>query len=160
METIYHQVWIQATPDKVYAAITQPDGLAKWWEPPLQARPEEGFICTFDAGLHGTHQMKITDLRPLLRVEWECLPEIADPRSPLTEWEGTYISFEQHSEKGVVILDFRHSGWMAQTPHFGLCSFHWARHLGILKHYCETGESLMDPEAEAQLRNAVLLNKR
>ncbi|PSL43144.1 hypothetical protein CLV51_109138 [Chitinophaga niastensis] len=156
METIYHQVWMNTTPDRLYAAITEQDGFNKWWEPAIIAKPELGFINEFDIGRHGINKMLITDLRPLLRVEWECVSEITNKHSPLSEWKGTYISFEQHSESGVVILDFRHGGWAAQTPNFGLCSFHWARHLGMLKHYCETGESMIDHEAEAKQRNAIL----
>ncbi|WP_158534849.1 SRPBCC family protein [Mucilaginibacter hurinus] len=136
MEAITHQVWIKASARRVYDAVTQQEGLTQWWITKATVKPEIGFINKFDEGKGGITPMQITALQPHSYVAWKCL--LTD------EWQNTTISFDITEQNGAVILNFRHDGWRAQTEYFSICNFHWARHLLMLKNYCETGKGRLD----------------
>ncbi len=44
MTAIKHRVEIRATPDKVFRAIAEQDGLAHWWTELVEAKPEIGTV--------------------------------------------------------------------------------------------------------------------
>ena len=132
METIAHQVWINAGNEKVYDAITTSAGIAKWWIEDCTLEPEIGFLNIFRMGGHVHNKMLIVDLKPNEYVEWECVNDNGI-------WTGTHLSFEIIEKQGVCILNFKHSKWESQTEFFTVCNFHWARHLLMLKAACETG---------------------
>jgi uncharacterized protein YndB with AHSA1/START domain len=136
MATITHQVWIKATQETVYNAITRQQGLSQWWIKKNDAKPEVGYIIKFDEGAGGITPMQITSLQPYNYVAWKCLLE--------DEWRDTAISFEILEKNGVVILNFKQAGWQEQSEYFSVCNLHWARHLIKLKQYCETGKGRMD----------------
>ncbi|GAA4335066.1 hypothetical protein GCM10023149_42800 [Mucilaginibacter gynuensis] len=137
MAAITHQVWIKASANKVYDAVTGQEGLSQWWIRKTTARPELGYINLFDEGASGVTPMKIIELTPNEFVEWQCL-------LPEDEWTNTRISFDIQQKKGAVILNFSHSCWRQQSEYFSVCNFHWARHLLTLKSYCETGKGQLD----------------
>ena len=64
METIAHQVWINAGKEKVYGALTTTDGLSKWWLVDCTAKPELGHLNIFRMGGHVHNKMLIVDLKP------------------------------------------------------------------------------------------------
>lgn len=143
MPTIFHQVVIAASKNKIYDAITQQSGLSQWWLADCTVKPELGFMNLFRMENHGTNKMKVVDLQPGRRVEWEC----CNDDHP---WTRTRIIFEITEKKNACVLSFKHSGWKEQTDSFGICSFHWARHLSMLAHLCETGESQLDQRRERE----------
>ncbi|MGZ3813232.1 MAG: SRPBCC family protein [Mucilaginibacter sp.] len=143
METIAHQVWINAGKEKVYDAVTSTDGLSGWWHPDCTAKAEVGFVNIFRSGGHVHNKMLIVDLKPNEFAEWECINDNG-------VWTGTHLSFEIIEKQGVCILNFKHSGWESATEFFTVCNFHWARHLLMLKALCETGKSQVVPEEEVK----------
>lgn len=151
MAEIYHLITMKANKETVFNAVTTQKGLSNWWLPDTIAKPEVGFINTFKVGTQFINKMKVVDLQPHEKVEWVCLNE-------LDEWTGTHISFDIRENNGMCVLHLRHSGWKSQSEFFGNCSFHWARHLIMLKHYCETGECILNAEGERQLANSALKN--
>lgn len=136
---ITHQLWIKASPERVFNAVTQQEGLAQWWISRVEAKPEIGYINLFYEG-SDVIPMQVVCLQPHTYVAWRCLLE-GD------EWYNTIISFEIREKNGVMILNFKQSGWPAQNEYFSICNFHWARHLLKLKHYCETGKGLLNTTA-------------
>lgn len=149
MADIYHLVAIKTDKETVYNAVTTQVGLSKWWLPDTIAKPEIGFVNTFKVGTKFTNKMKVVGLHPYDKVEWECLNEN-------DEWTGTHILFDISKMDGGCHLHFKQTGWKAQTEFFANCNFHWARHLIMLKHYCETGVSILNIEGERQLANSAL----
>ena len=142
METIAHQVWINAGKEKVYDAVTTSDGLSKWWIKDCTIRQEIGFVNVFRMGGEDHDLMLILDLKRNEYVEWECVNENG-------LWTNTRLSFEIIEKQGVCVLNFKHSRWPEMTEFFTICNFHWARHLLMLKALCETGENQLIPEKEA-----------
>ena len=48
METIWHEVWIEAPTERVFEALTTKHGLDGWWGPVLNAEPTIGSVIEFD----------------------------------------------------------------------------------------------------------------
>lgn len=143
MATIAHQIWVNAPKEKVYEAVTTTKGLSKWWLADCTAKPEIGFVNTFRMGGHIHNKMLVVDLRPNEYAEWECINNNG-------AWTGNHLSFEIIEKNEVCILNFKHSGWESQTEFFTICNFHWARHLLMLKAFCETGANQVIAENEAK----------
>lgn len=149
MPDIYHLVTIKAAKETIYIAVTTQQGLSQWWLPDTIAKAEVGFVNEFGVGSKFINKMKVIDLQPNKRVEWECLNDS-------DEWTGTHISFDIEENDGTCYLHFKQAGWKTQTEFFGNCNFHWARHLIMLKHYCETGQSILLADSERQLADSAL----
>lgn len=155
MVCIYHQLMIGAPAEKVYQAITTREGLAGWWTPGAEAKPESGSMARFPFGSPYFKEMKITELKPFERVKWDCI-------AGADEWIGTTLSFKlesgdlamlaaSHPETGdqirqlknsdkATLLTLKHDNWKDYTPMFAECSYTWGRFLRSLKLLCETGK--------------------
>lgn len=151
MADIYHMIAIRAAKTSIYTAITTQEGLSQWWLPDAIAKPEIGYVNEFRVGSKFINKMKVIDLQPNQRAEWECINDN-------DEWTGTHIIFEIEEKEDTSYLHFKQTGWKVQTEFYGNCSFHWARHLIILKHYCETGQSILLADSERQLADSALKN--
>jgi hypothetical protein len=90
--------------------------------------------------------MKVIDLTPDKRVEWECISKHPQS-SPASAWTGTHVIFEitrrsvppwAAEKANMAILTFRHSGWDEQSEYFGFCNFAWGQVLQKLKQVCES----------------------
>ncbi|MBV8390854.1 MAG: SRPBCC domain-containing protein [Mucilaginibacter sp.] len=134
METIAHQVWIGAGKQVVYKAVTTAEGLSKWWIKDCTASPTVGFVNIFRMNGEVHDKMRVIDLKPDQYVEWECINDNG-------LWTGTHLSFEMSEKQGICKLNFKHSKWPQMTEFFTVCNFHWARHLLMLKAYCEMGDN-------------------
>lgn len=141
MPNIYHQVLIDTTVDKLYEMVTTQRGLSKWWIKDCEAKPEIGHINIFRRYNGIVNKMKVTDLNKNEFVQWECMNE-AD------EWSGTIIMFEISTKGNLSCLDFRHNGYKRENQFYATCNFQWARHLFMLKEFCETGKNQIHKEKE------------
>lgn len=153
MATIYHQVWTSASAATIYAAIARAETIGTWWAPQTAVETADGVALEHSPGpAHGVVRLKVRQLVPDTRVEWECIS--THPKtSPAFGWTGTRISFEI-SERPLPtwaqaaggptttrVLDFRHSGWDERSTYLGFCSFAWAGVLEKLKQVCESGQT-------------------
>ncbi|MGH3800563.1 MAG: SRPBCC family protein [Pseudonocardiaceae bacterium] len=154
METIHHDVWINANPKTVFDAITTRAGLDAWWGKALSAEPEIGYVVEFDHKLGDPLKMRITNLVADERLEWRCVTDFSDPRNPASEWLGTRFVFDLETEQrewvgplleplvtgeNVTILHFRQTGWPSNSRWYGFCNWAWGEALGTnLKKYCES----------------------
>ncbi len=136
MANIFQRVDINASRQKIYDAITTQESQSKWWIPDCEVKPEIGFVNLFHITNAMTNYMKVVDLKPNQRVEWLCLNEN-------DEWSDTQIIFEITEHNWIHYLNFHHNGYKEETEFFATCSYHWARHLWMLKHLCETGQSVL-----------------
>ena len=150
MATLYHQVWINASPAKVYQAIATLPGIESWWGPHKSEETPGGLILSHDPGpAHGVVKFKVLDRTKDKRVEWEFFS--THPKtSPAFAWTGTHVVFDISERKNnpamsgfgtdqdrVTILDFRHSGWDENSEYLGFCNFAWGSTLEQLKKVCE-----------------------
>jgi uncharacterized protein YndB with AHSA1/START domain len=133
MPDIYHLVFIQTTPEKIFNAISAQEGIASWWSKTNNAKPEEGSVFKIYFGPVYCKEIKITKLIPGKRIEWEVLD--AHP-----EWVKTKIVFDIQVAENNTELRFRHSNWKDYTDMYAQCNHHWGIFLLNLKAYTETGK--------------------
>lgn len=143
MATLYHQVWISTSRQKLYAALTTEAGIGSWWDKPTFVSSPDGPVIEFNPGPeHGTLRMHVLDAAAPTRVEWECIS--MHPRSsPAFAWTGTHIIFEISEKNGSVVLDFYHTGWDKDSEYLGFCNYGWGEALHKLKQYCESPHCAM-----------------
>ena len=154
MPDIYQEVFIAATAETVYKALTTQQGLSAWWTPHSTVIPEPGSFARFAFKGDYFKEMEIITLRPFDLVKWHCT-------SGAQEWIGTTITFQlqaggeehlldAHPETAdqvrqgrrngpAVIVTLRHAGWSDYSSMFAECSYTWAQFLRSLKRFCETG---------------------
>ena len=141
MVDILHRIEIHEPPSRVYAAVTQEQGLKAWWTPMVEAKPEVGTTAKFRFG-DGEHgpDMHIAELQADRKAVWKCTGGVEG-------WIGTEMHFDiQPSERGSV-LRFTHSGWPEASDFYGHCNCKWGFFLGVsLKNYVETGVGKPAPE--------------
>lgn len=134
MVDMVHEVIIGADPEKVYAAITEQQGLASWWTDKNTASPEVGSEADFVfEGGQMVFKMKIDELTPSRRVVWSAVA------SPVPGWTGTTITWDLSAEDSGTKVLFGHRGWPSTDGPFPSINFSWAGYLVSLKDYLETG---------------------
>jgi uncharacterized protein YndB with AHSA1/START domain len=154
MATIHHQVWINAPVAKVYEAIATADGIGTWWDKQTPTQTDRGLVLEHNPGPeHGVVKLRVVDLVPDKRVEWECIS--THPKSsPASAWTGTHFIFEI-AERGdsaassgsgrnqdrTTTVDFRHTGYDEQSEFFGSNNFAWGQVLQNLKQVVESQRS-------------------
>lgn len=132
---LMHTVLIDADADKIYEALSTSGGLASFWTADSHAEPKVGTVARF--GFHGpTLELKVDELKPGKLVKWSSV-------GGFDEWKGTTITWEIVAAKdGGNEVRFNHAGWPSDLSPGELASvnYTWARIVGRLKRYAETGE--------------------
>jgi uncharacterized protein YndB with AHSA1/START domain len=140
---ISHFLSIAASDKAVYEAITTPEGLASWWTEDLDVPGRIGSVSTFRFRSGAYNQMRVLQLVPYRRVEWECVDGAED-------WVGTRVIFRLDEQMRATRLHFVHSGWLSPTVYMASCNYQWGVHLTSLKRYCEQGRGSPDPGRRAR----------
>jgi uncharacterized protein YndB with AHSA1/START domain len=118
-------------PERVFAALTTPEGLAGWWTSRVSGDPTAGgrFELAF-AGLQERIVMRVDDATPASSVVWTCLLHTGHP-----EWRDTRIVFGL----GPGAVRFRHVGLTPQLECRETCERGWERFLVSLVTYARDG---------------------
>jgi uncharacterized protein YndB with AHSA1/START domain len=104
MPDILHRVGIKAPSDKIYAALSEEKGLARWWTKNVKSSPTVGAVNQFRFGDRGFNDMQVAELVPGKRVKWQCL-------DGAKEWIGTELTFDLREENGITVVLFAQRGW-------------------------------------------------
>jgi uncharacterized protein YndB with AHSA1/START domain len=143
MVDILHKVGMKLVSlDDVYKALGTREGLASWWTTNTLGESKEGGVLKFRFSLDGADiggfEMKVMELQPAKRVQWQVIngPE---------DWIGTKISFDLKQEGDYAIILFKHQGWREPNEHMHHCSTKWAMFLMSLKALLETGKGTPNP---------------
>lgn len=139
MVNIKHKLEIEASPETIYGNLTTQNGLAGWWTPDTNAKPEVNSILRFGFGPSYFKEMKVIALDSERKVEWKCI-------TGTEEWIGTTITFILEKADTKTILHFSHDNWDSPTAMFSQCSYDWAMFLRSLKHLCEKRKGLPFPD--------------
>src|ERR1700757_651984 len=111
MSEIKHQIPINATPEKVYAAIATQKGLRQWWTADTTVDENDGGKAEFGFDKRGmVFRMNIDSLEPSRRVVWSC-------HGDHPEWNGTVLTWDLTPQDDNTTLRFTQSGW-SQSPIF------------------------------------------
>lgn len=164
MPNIHQELFIQASRELVYDALTTERGLSAWWTPGVTASAQVDTIARFPFGDSYFKQMRITTLQAPQLVRWHCV-------AGADEWVGTDLTFslsagdratllrshpeatgqlkEDPASDAGTVLDFTHANWRDDTPMFAECSYTWGQFLRSLKLFCETGTGRPSPNVHS-----------
>ena len=139
MTSILHRVIIEASPEKVYGALTEQDELSAWWTK-TKTDAKTGSVASFFFGPEGEHEVKmeITDLVPNERICWKCI------EGPWVNTEAFQFHLQAH-ERGTT-LQFSNLDWSETDEFFMHCNSKWGFLLTVsLKNLLETGKGQPHP---------------
>jgi len=131
--TIFHDVHINSTKEKLFASITEAAHLINWW--PLKA--------TSHVELNGVYNFYFTEeydwFGKVVALEKQDLISIEMTKSD-EDWDGTILTYELEQKENGINLKFSHRGWKVVNHHYRRTSWCWAVLLLGLKNYVERGE--------------------
>jgi uncharacterized protein YndB with AHSA1/START domain len=131
MIEIRHQIPLNATPEKVYAALATEAGLRSWWTADAEADAAVGGKAEFGFGKRQViFRMRIDTLEPGKEVVWTCQGDQAD-------WKGTTLAWRIAREGDVTVLRFTQSGWKAMNDYVAMCNSTWGELMYRLKDHVE-----------------------
>jgi uncharacterized protein YndB with AHSA1/START domain len=126
---------INATPDKVFRAVSTPRGLDEWWTARSSGQPSEGAEYELWFGPEYDWRARVTRCVPDSEFELEMLRADAD-------WTGTRVGFRLESRPPGTWVRFWHTGWPDANEHYRVSCHCWAMYLRILRRYLDHGESV------------------
>jgi uncharacterized protein YndB with AHSA1/START domain len=131
MADLKHQIPIDATPAKVFAALATQAGLRGWWTADASADEKAGGKAAFGFDKRKlVFQMKIEKLEPGEGVVWTC-------HGDHPEWAGTTLTWKIARENGATTLRLSHSGWKSVSEFCATCNSTWGELMFRLKDYLE-----------------------
>jgi uncharacterized protein YndB with AHSA1/START domain len=131
MADLMHQIPINASPEKVYAALATQAGLRSWWTADTEADEKAGGKAEFGFDKRQmVFRMKIEKLEPGQQVVWSC-------HGDQPEWNGTTLTWNIAREDGRTVLRFTQSGWNSMSDMYAMCNSTWGELMYRLKNYLE-----------------------
>lgn len=131
MAELRHQIPINATPGKVYAALSTQAGLRGWWTADTTADEKVGGRADFGFDKRQTvFRMKIEKLEPDKQVIWSCHGE-------QPEWNGTVLTWDISREGNTTMLRFIQGGWKSMSEMYAMCNSSWGELMHRLRDYAE-----------------------
>lgn len=119
MAEIKHQILVNSTPEKVYAALVTQAGLRSWWTADTHADGRAGGKAEFGFDSRAVvFRMKIEKLEPGRRVVWTC-------HGDHPEWAGTELIWDIAREDDGTVLRFTHSEWKSISDFCATCNSTW-----------------------------------
>lgn len=141
-----HQIGIKASPEAVYKALTEQDGISSWWSEHTQAEPAIDNVneVSFYGGM-AVFELRNVVLSPNKNVVWSV--EGGPP-----PWVGTEITWTlspgEGPTEGQTIVDFAHRGLDLPERSFANINYNWGWYLTSLKFYLEKGKGMPHTDAD------------
>ncbi|HLW03660.1 MAG TPA: SRPBCC domain-containing protein [Ktedonobacterales bacterium] len=136
MAAIVKELTIEAAPQRVWAALTQPNEIGHWWTNDLNATPEVGSLAEFRFGEWGDFvvRFEIAELEPDKTVRW------LSRFGPAPHWKGTSVTWSLAPVQHGTQVVFTHDGFAQADERYAMTSAWWEHFLVSLKSYLETGK--------------------
>lgn len=132
MYTIIHNFTIQSNAEKVFEAISTPEGLNNWWT----------LKCSGKPALNEEYNLNFTDeydwYAKISKFEENKLIEFSMIKA-MDDWMSTRFGFELTGEGNQTNVHFYHTNWREQNKEYGVTSYCWANLLRQMKDYIEKG---------------------
>jgi uncharacterized protein YndB with AHSA1/START domain len=135
MADIFHDFPINVPVDRVFNAVTTPEGLDTWWTQRSAGRPEDGAEYELWFGPEYDWRAKVTRCVPDSEFEVEMTRADSD-------WIGTRVGLRLEPRGAGTWVRFYHTGWPSLNEHFRISCTCWAMYLRILRRSLEHGESV------------------
>lgn len=139
MVDILHRIGTRTqSPEPVYRALTEVEGLAGWWTADTEGSGMPGGNLRFRFPPLDGFDMEVVEAVPDKRVVWRVVngPE---------EWIGTTVEWDLRQDGDWTIVLFAHRGWREPVEFLQHCSTKWATFLVSLKALVETGRGTPAP---------------
>ena len=133
MADIFHDFPIYARADRVFTALSTPDGLDKWWTKSSSGEAKPGAEIGLFFGPE--HQWRARVTRHVPGSEFEIEMTVAD-----NDWLGTRVGFQLETQGDSTKVRFRHTGWPVENTHWRVSTYCWAMYLRLLRRYIESAE--------------------
>lgn len=133
MADIFHDFPIKAPLDRVFAAVSTPEGLDCWWTARSEGKPIQGEEYQLWFGPEYHWRAKVTRCMPNSEFELEMVRADKD-------WMGTRVGLRLEDRGGVTWVRFHHVGWPSENEHYRISCNCWAMYLRILRRHLEHGE--------------------
>jgi uncharacterized protein YndB with AHSA1/START domain len=138
MADIMHLITIHAPADKVYRAITMPEGMREWWSRDVTLKPVIG--ASGEVRFYGGRfiaMLKVQELEPNCRVRWRVMNGA---------WHGKEIIFDLRAKGKDTTVEFAHRGFPDQDDGYAGATTRWGFYLVSLKRYLEKGQGTPNPD--------------
>lgn len=133
MHEIDHEIRIAAAPERVYAALTTPDGLRGWHNPDVSGDGSVGSEWVFTFADHPEFGWEVAASEAPSHVVWRCTRGPGDS-------VGTTAAFRIGPvDDGRSLLELTHGGWPGTHGNFRKCNTTWGVLLHHLRDFAETG---------------------
>ncbi|MBD0823849.1 SRPBCC family protein [Aestuariibaculum marinum] len=129
---IYHNLFIKASQEAVFNAVSIPEHLDNWWSLKSSGTPELGveYNLNFTDEYNWFCKVSKLELNKLIAFKMT----VSDK-----DWDPTTFQFELEPHNEGTMLKFSHVNWPEANDHFKYSSFCWAMLLSGLKNYLEKG---------------------
>lgn len=135
MADIYHHFPIKASVQKIFQAVSTPEGLDTWWTKRSSGKPMTG--AEYELWFGSEHDWRAVVSRCVADAEFEF--KILSAQG---DWQGTRVGFLLHDKEDVTQVRFHHLGWPEANEHYRISCYCWAMYLRLLKRYVQYGETV------------------
>lgn len=135
MADILHDLPIRAPIERVFRAVSTPEGLDTWWTLRSVGCPKEG--TEYELGFGPECVWRARVIRCVPNSEFELGFTHSDD-----DWLGTHVSIRLESRGDGTRVRFAHTGWPNREEHYRVSSCCWALYLRVLRRSLEHGESI------------------
>ena len=131
------------TPEAVFAALTSPEAISRWWAPCTLTTDGRLRFLFGDAAV----VIDVTAAQASRHVRWSVTVS-----EPLPDWVGTHIDFTlSPGSAGGTTLDFCHEGLTDQLECFDMCRAGWRQYLpSLVDHVDRDGGTAFGSEHDAR----------
>jgi len=126
---------IQAPVERVFRAVSTPEGLDTWWTKLSRGRPRPG--AEYELGFGPQHDWRAKVTRCSENEAFELEMTRADP-----DWIGTRVGLSLEPRGGGTWVRFHHTGWPSSNEHYRISCNCWAAYLRVLRRNLEHGEAV------------------
>jgi uncharacterized protein YndB with AHSA1/START domain len=130
---ILHDFPIKAPPDRVFRAVSTPEGLNTWWTKRSAGTPREGSV--YELGFGPGYDWRARVIRCVPDSDFELEMVHADE-----DWTGTRVGVHLEVRDAGTWVRFAHMGWPSANEHYRISCTCWAMYLRILRRSLEHGE--------------------
>src|SRR5262245_32012170 len=135
MADILQDFPIAAAVADVFAAVSTPQGLDRWWTLTSSGTPAAGSEYALDFGPEYQWRARVTACVAEKEFELELTTAMPD-------WLRTRVGFRLEDLGGRTWVRFSHTGWPEAGEHFRTSAHCWALYLRILRRFVEHGETV------------------
>lgn len=136
MPDIYLDVPIKAPIERVFGAISTPEGLETWWTKRSTGIPQPGATCELWFGPE--HDWRAQVVRCIAGAEFELEMTQAD-----RDFLGMHVGFRLDAGAPATWVHFHHTSWAGLNAHYRISCNCRAMHHRVMRRPLEHGETAL-----------------